>query len=62
MNRDLYGIYIAAAQIRPRIYMPDGRCTRCIAGDCPMLDAIFVAAGFGMFFLGVMYVFACDRL
>jgi len=27
-----------------------------------MLDAIFVAAGFGMFFLGVMYVFACDRL
>jgi len=27
-----------------------------------MLDVIFVAAGFGMFFVGVLYVFACDRL
>jgi len=27
-----------------------------------MLDVIFVAAGFGMFIVGVMYVFACDRL
>jgi hypothetical protein len=31
-------------------------------GDRPMLDTIFVAAGFGMFVVGVMYVFACDRL
>jgi hypothetical protein len=51
-----------ASQMRARIYMSDDRCTRCIAGDCPMLDAIFVTAGFGMFFVGVMYVFACDRL
>jgi len=28
----------------------------------PMLDVVFVAAGFGMFIVGVMYVFACDRL
>jgi len=27
-----------------------------------MLDTIFVAAGFGMFIVGVMYVFACDKL
>jgi len=27
-----------------------------------MLDTIFVAAGFGVFIVGVMYVFACDRL
>jgi len=27
-----------------------------------MLDAIFAGAGFGMFVVGVMYVFACDRL
>lgn len=27
-----------------------------------MIDAVFVAAGFGMFFVAVLYVFACDRL
>jgi len=27
-----------------------------------MLDTIFVAGGFGMFIVGVMYVFACDKL
>jgi len=27
-----------------------------------MLDAIFVAAGFAMFLVGVMYTLACDRL
>lgn len=31
-------------------------------GGSIMLDAIFVAAGFGMFFLAIMYVFACDKL
>jgi len=27
-----------------------------------MLDAVFAAAGFAMFFVAIMYVFACDRL
>jgi len=27
-----------------------------------MLDAIFVAGGFGVFFVAILYVFACDRL
>jgi len=27
-----------------------------------MLDAIFVAGGFGVFFVAITYVFACDRL
>jgi len=27
-----------------------------------MLDAAFIAGAFGMFFVGVLYVFACDRL
>ena len=31
-------------------------------GELPMLDAIFVAGGFAMFFVAIMYVFACDRL
>jgi hypothetical protein len=60
---DLYGFYIAAAPnpisnlyaISPT-YVPFSR------EFALMLDAIFVAAGFGVFFLGVMYVFACDRL
>jgi hypothetical protein len=37
-------------------------CRASPQGDRPMLDVIFVAAGFGMFIVGVMYVFACDRL
>jgi len=27
-----------------------------------MQDVIFVAIGFGLFIVGVAYVFACDRL
>jgi hypothetical protein len=57
----LYGIYIAAPQSEPRFYM---RNYRSIRGprSYPMLDATFVAGGFGLFFVAVLYVFACDRL
>lgn len=33
-----------------------------LKGVSAMLDAVFAGAGFGMFFLAIMYVFACDRL
>ncbi len=28
----------------------------------PMLDVILIAAGCGVFFLGIAYAYACDRL
>jgi len=30
--------------------------------ETKMLDTVLAAAGFGMFIVGVMYVFACDKL
>jgi hypothetical protein len=42
--------------------MRDYRFIRGPLGGAEMLDGIFVATGFGLFFIGILYVFACDRL
>jgi hypothetical protein len=52
---------MARAHSEPRFYMRDCRSIRGPRSG-PMLDAIFVAGGFGLFFVAILYVFACDRL